>query len=229
MLFTSNRSKYKDAKLIVNVSGNQIEQVKEVKYLGLYLDQHLSFDTHIQKLCTKVNVRTKLLWRVRSFINLELECTLYRSLIEPHFLYCSFILEGIMQMNLSKFQIQQNCALWAVKCVNPFYSADMLRSELGFDCIDVLMRKAACKFAFKGFFDLGPPVLNNMFELLVSERNLRSNEQMLAITPKCRTKFGERNFRFRAVIHWYSLPVEIKMSQTPDRFKLNLKQYHWPG
>ena len=120
ILFTSNRSKFKNDVLDLNLNGESITQTSSTKYLGLYVDSHLNFDEHVKKLCCKVNIHTKLLWRIRSFISQELAFTLYRSLTEPHFGYCSFILEGISKTNVNKLQVQQNCALWAVKRVSSY-------------------------------------------------------------------------------------------------------------
>ncbi len=92
MLFTSSQSKYKNDEMNHVMNGCKIDQAIEVKYLGLWLDRTLSFDNRVAKLCLKINTRTKLLWRIRSFITLDLALTLYRSLIEPHLLYCNFIL-----------------------------------------------------------------------------------------------------------------------------------------
>ena len=118
MLFTSNRSRYKDDVINCTIRGGVIEQTDEVKYLGLHVDPCLNFDSHIAKICSKMKVRTKLLWCIRSFISKDLAFTLYRSLIEPHLLYCNFILEGTSSTNKQKVQVQQNNALRAVKCVS---------------------------------------------------------------------------------------------------------------
>ena len=91
MLFTSNRSRYRNDVLCLNMRGIVIEQTDEVKYLGLYVDPHLNFDSHVAKICNKMKVRTKLLWRIRSFISKDLAFILYQSLIEPH-LFCIVIL-----------------------------------------------------------------------------------------------------------------------------------------
>ena len=183
ILFTSQWSKYKDACLDVTIANDSIAQVKEVKYLGLYINNHLSFDSHIHHLCNKLNVRTKLLWRIRGFISRELSCTLYRALIEPHIHYCTFILKGTTQGNLHKLQVQQNCALHSVMKIDPYFSAETICEELGFDSVVVLMKKACCKFAYKGYYDLGPPSLNSMFEVYICERELCSNEQLISIVP----------------------------------------------
>ena len=123
-----------------------------------------------KKLCSKVNIRTKLLWRVRNFISQDLALLLYRSLIQPHFGYCSFILEGVSQTNINKLQVQQNSALRAAKRVHGYYSTVTLYEELHLDSIIVMMKKSTCKFAYKCFYDLCPKSLNDKLMLYVNER-----------------------------------------------------------
>ena len=162
ILFSSNRPRYKNDALNLVLAGESIAQTESVKYLGLYLDPHLNFDVHVKSVTGKINVRTKLLWTARSFITVELALTLYRSLIEPHLLYCSFILEGATRSNINKLQVQQNCALRVVKCVDCYYPTVMLYSELNVDTINELIMKSTCKFAYKCFYNSCPSVLNNM-------------------------------------------------------------------
>ena len=225
VLFTSNHSKYRNDILNLTLSDEQITQASSTKYLGLYVDSHLNFDEHVKKLCCKTNIQTKLLWRVRNFISQELALILYRSLIEPHFGYCSFIVQGISQSNLNKLQVLQNSALWVVKRVSCYYPSELLRVDLKIDSIEVMMKKSMCKFAYKCFYDLCPQSLNNMLSLYVNERELRSNEELHAIVPRCRTQWAERNFTYRAVIYWNSLPLELKISPLIDSFKLKIQSY----
>ena len=119
--------------------------------------------------------------------------------------------------------MQQNCALRAVMKVDPYYPAENIRQELGFDNVVLLMRKASCKFAYKGFYDLGPPALNAMFEVYICDRDVRSSEQLRAVVPRCRTQFGERNFAIRAVVYWNGLPVNCRMATSAASFKGMLK------
>ena len=74
-------------------------------------------------------------------------------------------------------------------------------------------------------YDLCPQPLNELVVLYVNERELRSNDSLLAIVPKCRTQFGERNFAYRATIIWNSIPYDLKCSSSIDSFKEALKQY----
>ena len=58
MVFCRDRSRFKGSHLTVHSGDTLIETVDNFKYLGVHLDSHLSFDTHIDKLITKVNQRT---------------------------------------------------------------------------------------------------------------------------------------------------------------------------
>ena len=68
ILFTSQRSRHKNYQLSLTLNDTELNQVREIKYLGLVIDQHLTFESHIMKLCGKISARTGLMWRIRSFI-----------------------------------------------------------------------------------------------------------------------------------------------------------------
>ena len=71
----------------------------------------------------------------------------------------------------SKLQTQQNVALRAVLKVDLSYPSQQLLTETGLDSIRTDMAKDSCKMVFKGFYDLSPAKLNDMFCLYVRERN----------------------------------------------------------
>ncbi len=79
--------------------------------------------------------------------------------------------------------------------------------------------------AFKGYFDLGPPSLNAMFQLVVHERDLRSNECMKVMVPKTNTQFAKRNFICRGPVYWNFLSVEMKQASSFDNFKKLVKDF----
>ncbi len=94
MLISGKRSTYRNDVLSVKLNGEIIENVNVMKYLGVKIDNHLTFEAHINTVCGKVAARNSLLWRIRNFISLALALTLYQSLIYPHLLYANFALDG---------------------------------------------------------------------------------------------------------------------------------------
>ena len=61
MLFTSSRSRVKGAWLNMRPPGminRMIEQITNYKYLGIWVDEHLTFKDHINSICDDVKART---------------------------------------------------------------------------------------------------------------------------------------------------------------------------
>ena len=174
-------------------------------------------------MCGKIAARTKLMWRIWSFIPQSLAVTLYKSLIAPHFMYCSFILDGVNESLKSKLQCHQNAALRAVMNVDMSFSTSRMLAELNIDSVRTEMKKSSCKMVFKGLYDLGPVALNELFTLHVPERALRSDDDLRILTPRCNTAFGQRNLVYSGSLYWNSLPAALKMSESADSFKNALK------
>ncbi len=135
ILFCSQRSRHKNHQLSLTLNDTRLNQVSSIKYLGLIIDRHLTFESHVTKMSGKISARTGILWRICSFIPRQLALDLYKSLIFPHFTYCSFILDGISESLKIKLQCCQNAALRAVMNVDMSYSTNRMLAELKVDSV----------------------------------------------------------------------------------------------
>ena len=59
------------------------------KCLGIYFDETLAFDAHIEDLCKKNCFGIGILRRIKSLVPKECLLKLYKSLTQPYFDYCS--------------------------------------------------------------------------------------------------------------------------------------------
>ncbi|XDV33380.1 hypothetical protein PO909_003804 [Leuciscus waleckii] len=74
----------------ISIHGNIIEQVEKFKYLGLTLDNKLTFDYHIKDIHKRSQQRLHILRKLSSlYIAPHLLLLLYTSIIQPILLYCS--------------------------------------------------------------------------------------------------------------------------------------------
>ena len=76
---------------IISVDGCQIRRVKSVKYLGLIVDDTLTWDEHVDYISTKISKNIGIIKRVRTFLPQHSLLTLYRTLIEPYMRYCNTV------------------------------------------------------------------------------------------------------------------------------------------
>ena len=81
------------------------------KFLGIYLDEYLSFDTHCTHICNKLSQSNFIISKAKNFLTASALKTLYYSLIHPHILYGLPIYSGTTQKNLNKIKNMQKKAI----------------------------------------------------------------------------------------------------------------------
>ena len=144
-----NPCSYKgNTELLVILNGNEITQVSEFKYLGIYIDGTLNFK-HTEQVIGKISQRSGLLWRVRKCINTELARYLYQSFLELHFIYCSYVYDACDLDHKRKLQISQNKALRAILRVPNDYPSEQVHEICGIEWLGVCRAKATCVELYK--------------------------------------------------------------------------------
>ena len=73
------------------VDSTVIEFSDVVKNLGLFMDQHLDFQVHINSICKTVYGGLHSLNRLRTSTPLHVRENLFNALLRPHFMYCDII------------------------------------------------------------------------------------------------------------------------------------------
>ena len=76
---------------IIRIDGGEIKRVKSVKYLGMIVDDKLTWEQHIGYISEKIVRNIGILKRIRNFIPQESLLLLYHTLVEPYFRYCSIV------------------------------------------------------------------------------------------------------------------------------------------
>ena len=67
----------------------QVEQVEHAKLLGVTLDCHLTWEKHVENICSIVKSRLCLLRRIKPFLNHHCALRFFNSCIHNLFIYCS--------------------------------------------------------------------------------------------------------------------------------------------
>ena len=71
-----------------SIGGFEVEMVDYVKYLGVQIDRHLSWDEHIHFVRSKVSRAIGLLKYAKKLLTQDTLCKMYRGIVEPHLRYC---------------------------------------------------------------------------------------------------------------------------------------------
>ena len=90
------------------IEGTSLLRVTTFKYLGITLDQNLTYETHIASLARTVRHKVYLLRTVRPYLTIYAAMQIYRTMILPIMQYGSALYAAAANKHVAKLQTLQN-------------------------------------------------------------------------------------------------------------------------
>ena len=97
--------------LDIKINDTTILRANSVKFLGVMVDEQLSFKRHIESIARKLAVGIGFLYRGREVLGRKELILLYNTLLLPHLNYCSLVWGINYPTNLHRLQILQKRAV----------------------------------------------------------------------------------------------------------------------
>ena len=95
----------------MNINNSEIIPTESIKFLGILLDENLSWKTHIKDIENKISKNIGILFKARPFLNKKSLLSLYYSYIHSYINYGGVSWGGTCRTNLKKINSQQKHAL----------------------------------------------------------------------------------------------------------------------
>lgn len=114
--------------LNVRFDGSSIKRVRQFKYLGLIIDDGLTFHDHINHVKRKITPFISLMWRKSKYIPIAKRKQLYNAYVQSHLLYMLPIYSECAQYQLDELQILQNRCVKALLRLNRYTPTTYLYS-----------------------------------------------------------------------------------------------------
>ena len=211
----------------VQIGNCFIAKSTHVRNLGLYLDEHLSMDHHLQKICNTAYIHVRSISGIRKYITKEACETLVHAFITSRLDYCNAALFGLPGNCIQKFQRIQNIAARIVTKTRKHDHITPILSDLHWLPVAQRIQYKILLLTYKALHDQCPVYLSDLVHRYIPDRVLRSSSQNLLKISKSRTKtFGERAFSVCAPTLWNSLPPECQHDNlTLSSFKTKLKTH----
>ena len=97
--------------MALTINGTKLEVAPSVKLLGFEIDSELSFNSHVEKLCTKLSQRIGILKKIRSCLPVSQRLLFYNSIIRSVLHYVSSIWTRFDKENLGRvLKLQKRAA-----------------------------------------------------------------------------------------------------------------------
>ena len=141
----------------------QIENVTSVKSLGIFIDENLRWQTHIDKLSKKIASGTGAIKRIRDSVPTPTLHCIYNALIQSQFDYCNIVWGNCGKTLFDRLQKLQNRAARVLTFSR--YDADANRSfrQLNWKDLSTQFQIQKALMVYKSLNDLVPRYLSSKF------------------------------------------------------------------
>ena len=210
----------------VKVGEMDLERKKCVKYLGVEINEDLSWKKHIEKMHRQCLAKLALIRRAGTYLPCNIRKLLYQAFILPHLDYCSVVWSSCGLTLSKRFERVQNFAMRIILRKPPLTSTLELRQSLGWISLRERRHCALLCQVHRCCSKQASPYLCSKF-VLNSERqnyaNTRGAVNLHLGRPK--TNFFHNSFEFQGALHYNSLPSTIRGITSRSVFKKALLKY----
>ena len=142
----------------------KIKQVYKATVLGVELDDVLSWNEHIDKVAEKVTSGIGVIRKIRDLVNRDTLISVYNSLINPHFDFCSGVWDSIGVGLPNRLQkLQDRAARVIMNFSNDISGLEAIKA-LGWENLETRRAKSKAKTMYKVLNNLAPSLLTDLFE-----------------------------------------------------------------
>jgi len=226
-------SKYKhsiasDSSLNIFIDGHDVNHVNRCEYLGIVIEQSMSWDSQIDKVCSGLTKKVGLLSRLRKSTPLDILLKIYVSSVQPSIDYAISVWGNTTKVNLDKIQRVQNYAARVITGQFDYINVRGIHivKTLGWMNVKQRFYYFNVLLMFKCIHGFAPLYLSNnvIMECEVASRALRNYDSMNVFIP-IENPYQSKSFVHTAGKYWNELPRVLKNVCDINQFKIHLKKY----
>jgi len=220
-----NKLTNKDRKKFRITIGNYtIHEVEQSKYLGVFIDNKLNWNEHIDYLTTKLSQAAGVIYKLRKLIPHRAKMLIYNSLVASYLRYVLPAWGGATATSLKRLQCAQNKIIRFLTHSPPMTNVSNKYHELRIMNINQLYFYEVAKFMHSVYYEYSPQVFHNYFHEIHHNYDTRTRRANTYQLPQIRTEKGKRSLKYQGIHVWAEVPDVYKMLE-PKQFSYHLKNY----
>ncbi len=227
MIFGTRRRLAKSKNIQINIDEESIERVTSFKYLGVWMDEILSFTTHVDKLSKKISSRIAMIQRASGYLTLENKKILFNTMVLPYFDYCSHVWSNVNSKTRNKLvRLHKRGCRMLLKVPKMTPTEDVLR-QLSWGTLEKRWEKNRACFVYKMLNNEHPDYMTNYFvEVQQCHKYSTRHAQSRALClNKINNECGRRTLQYSGAKLWNSIPSALRQMTSYDSFKRNYHKY----
>ena len=226
MIFKKRRQKI-SLDIDLEMNGTVIEKVSKTKFLGVMIDEHLTFAPHVQYMKGKISKSLGILYKCKKIFNQDTLLTLYNSFIYPYFTYCITIWGSTFETYLDPIEKLQKRAIRIVAGADRLAHTEPLMAKYKLLSLWKVYIYSVQIFMFRYRRGLLPSVFSDFYIRNSVMHNYGTKRINNFRTPAFKVTPRVRSIR-RAGVYCYNYfndKIEMFVNVSIHSYKKNLKSY----
>ena len=202
--------------------GEQIEEKENTKYLGILIDNKLSWKHHINHVNLKVTRGIAILYKLRRYVSNDTLRMLFFSFVHPHINYGLLVWGNATKSNLKVIVNKLDKAIRLMTYKKKNIPVEPLYDKLKILNFDDLRMFTIGNFMWKLTNNETPKTIKNNFTL---RHKVYGDHNYKYYLPLANTEILKRNIRYQGPLVWNSIPSDIKMKMNIQCFKNSFRKF----
>ena len=224
MIITSKRKNMPVIKIA------NIKQKSYIKYLGIFLDEHLSWEYQIKHVNNKIAKNVGIITKLRYYLDLSMLKQLYYTLVYPYLNYGIMSWGNTYTSKMNKIRTKQNKVIRSVFFAHSRENITSYFKLLGILKFDNIFKLRIAEFTYKLInMKTNVPRAFSSFVLQAANQhtyNTRYATKMNLVRPKVRTNYGVHTFKFISSKIWETIDIDIKKLSSLILFRITSHFHH---
>jgi hypothetical protein len=207
------------------LDGVVLKQVTHTKFLGVEIDENLSWKNHLRDVTNKVATNIGIINRLKKCVPGFILLTLYNSLVLPYLNYSILTWGGSLTQNSRLLTLQKRAVRIISNAGARDHTAPLFCNLRLLQIIDLYQLNLG-KFMYKAMNNALPSCINSLFTLTsnIHSHYTRSTAKKNLFVSRQRTTLYQNSVVQRGVMFWNNLSYSIQSSITLPAFTRKLKK-----
>ena len=218
-----NKKKTGSIHVELAINNSIINRVSSTKFLGLIVDESLTWLEHIHAVENKISKMIGLLLKAKHHLCYDSMCVLYNAFIQPYIEYCNIIWASNYKTRLERLiKLQKRAVRLVTKSgylehTGPLFKKTKILTVNNVNALQVSI------FMFKYYSHFLPAAFDGWFNVNSDfhEHNTRSKNDCHVMC--CKTKLRAFSIKIHGPLVWNKIESEIKAATSMSTFKKLVK------
>ena len=207
----------------IGLRNTQLESTEEIKFLGVIIDEKLTFKNHIDDLASKLSRAKGILWKYNTSLPIQTKRTIYLSLCYSHMTYgiSAWGRGNVTHTNkIRKMQNQMIKLIYGDANRSTYVDNKLFSLDDAYKYFSLIKIYREINNTDETYFSRkiwSSQIYHNYNTRCLANQNL---SVPLYTRARCHS-----SFYYNSLVFWNRLPLELKEISTVVRFKRELKHF----